>query len=504
MIEVSLNSLPTDTTTIPQAFLYTSGQTNYQYVGQPGLTPASPSSPPPTSALTGTHTSTDTQYYSGPPQCLLLLATQIDKVWSDQNENTLGDMSNNNYFTNQSTSGTGAGIIYGDNNTGPIVPNNFLTMGFRGDSAYIKAHIQVPGCPQALKNMILVRVVNHLGGPQFNAPQPMANPVSYANGIDSGTDIATLTCSDAAPCIGAMNQINASDWNVVLGFDTNEDGQLEASEITTTSKYPIRAIDEATYLLDVGKLVAVVGGGNSIFLNRTFAAYYLAAFLTNSSVEGSDDNASGPTIILPSEPIPYVPQSIQENVGALFNSSGTATIFNNSFDVDSELSIEVEGSPDFHKYIKGFLDSHATAITQLMSQSPGDSVSATWIDSSDFTGLSFDDDDVDLEDALHNVEVGRLTISVVVNPNGSLEQLTCSGYIEDVYEFYWPIPGVNGWLGQTVITAAMQVQAGYNTLGLAAGHIFESTINLNLTNPDPNHLSPNVILPYSFPAPPSH
>ena len=97
----------------------------------------------------------------------------------------------------------------------------------------------------------------------------------------------------------------------------------------------------------------------------------------------------------------------------------------------------------------------------------------------------------------------QLTISVEVHPDGSLEQLTCSGDIDDVYEFYWP--GLAG--SSSIITSAMQVQAGYNTLSSpigSAGHIFEATINLNFTNPDPSGLSPNVILPYSFPPPPSN
>ena len=477
----------------------------------------------------------------------------INEVSSDQNYNpTEMGMPSYNFFLNQqpltlsvngstvtdATAGTGqgTGAPFGYSGGGdfdpPLGPNRFLTMGFGSDkNAHVKVLLDDSTLLASLKSKILVEFVAN--APSSSAPT-YGPGASFANQqilSVSGMDIASLSWSGPPGMSSPATTFepDPSDWNIVVGIDSNGDGILEPSEIVSTTKYGLRVVNPASYASAVNWLTAFDYG--ALFApdwNHVIPSEYLHAFLTNTQITGSD---SPPTTvnITSSETWPNLPQEIEINVGAVFDVTGAATIPNYTFGSDSAISDEIGNSEDFLESIINQVFQSSDFIQKInASLQPHAGASGTYQFPYpvpiQIIALGNDNDpapdltDPELKDALHNVtlgpnpgQTGFLITATVDIKSQAIVALHFQGIISDIDEFHWVHPSQVGTLGGKVTAWGMTAQSGYNSLITsstgAAGQIFESKIAIDaIYNPmdDVDDEGYNVpFLPYPIPPTPA-
>ena len=380
----------------------------------------------------------------------MLVPIVIDKVWSDQN-GSLGDMSNNNYFTNQNSNNTGS-----DHSA-------FMIMGFRSDGlGHVKAHINIPNASY-FTNKLLVRLAIQPGGPGT----PII-PVGDGT-FDATTNIASMTYDGMYNGSGSSSLIG--DWLVVAGLDTNGDGVLQSSEIATQSAYKIRAIKSMDYADDIAFLQtgAIVGGVAQV----PYASAFLFTFLNDSSPQHG--SSASTTTIQPNDP------RLNYNVGALFMPTGGGSIQHYDFSETSDLADRVALSNTFTSEIYSELNANANLIENYNYTQPTHQF--TWtIDKS----INFASPDIDLIEAFGGVQLHIVTTVLVRASDKTVLSVVYTGYITDLYDFYWYLAQgntIDQFISAKANQDALSVQAGYNTLG-SAGHIFETKVNFNTTRTD--------------------
>ena len=336
---------------------------------------------------------------------VLLVPVQIDKVWSNQN-GSLGDMSNNNYFTNQNSNNTGA------------AHHPFITMGFRSDGkGHAKAHITMPDVTY-FKNKLLVQFAYMSSG----VLTPVGDVASVANGtFDPTTNIATLTWDGTIPGLGASTP---QDWVVVAGLDANGDGVLQPSEIAVQSVYKVRAKNSADYTADRAALIAAA---NTVGLFRGVAGSFLNAFCFDTPLSGA---------IATTTTLQITDSRLDVSVGALFQPNGGGSIHNYEFPTTSALSNEVTTSYNFGNLVRGQLQLHtAEVLAHNFSTDSDGTHTFSWPVS---TVFFFDDNDPDLEDAMHGVNANFTLTARVRGSDKTIISLTYNGNITDLYDFDWP------------------------------------------------------------------
>lgn len=349
-----------------------------------------------------------------------MVPIEIEKVWSDQFPNR----ENINFFTKE-TSSTGE--------------RHYILMADRDDgNAWIKVRLNSAINVTGIRENLLVFLADEAQRPR--------RPIGVSSEIDVNSEVTIQ-----------LGSSNAEDHIVILGYDVNGDGVLQASEVIKESRYKIKITEAFTYGVEVAQLVlgsSAPGCGGD----------FLRAFVDDLPVEGN--NTANLVQIQINSP------SLAHNVGVLFGENGSGPIRNNYFNSQNQMAENIRNSRELNRVIRTrilgagpllsqvpeYFNTHPEAMDHTFNASYNDIIAY---------GIDPIADDPNLFLAFGRASINfNLTFKVRRSDGAVTEVAITGGTQSDLYDWDYQInPG------------QARVQAGYNSLG-SAGHIFSSTVDI--------------------------
>jgi hypothetical protein len=378
------------------------------------------------------HTSTDSK--GKDIQCAMasdvvskitILPIDVEKVWSDQISGV-----EVNFFQKTGTpkNGTGRGN------------KPYILMGARDDrNAYVKLRLSMD-IPDELDSQLLWRLAL-----KNNAPQ---------------TGSFTFDHSKKEIAIKAQSLEQEGDYQVVVGYDINKDGQLATSEISFRNQWIFKIIPREKYESSLQFLKT--GTELQLFPN---ASRLLSAFANHSTPV---DATAIPTQIAARNPL----SELTHLVGVLFHSPGdSGASIEANHPASSRIAEAINDSRALEERIFKLFESKREAVLNVMHNlSPTETEhSFTWQLSG---GLSFELlKDQDLYASIHSCEFDNLSVNVTVHKSGMTQgPVILNGSIKDIYDFDYDAayPASHG----------SRVQSGYNKIG-DGGRVYRVRVNLD-------------------------
>ena len=206
---------------------------------------------------------------------------------------------------------------------------------------------------------------------------------------------------------------------------------------------------------------------------------FISAYLNDTGVALGATNVPD-TLTIGSTLLPH---QLHHNVGATFNSAGSAPINKAVFASTTALAGKIAASVEMQKKVKDLLSIKKDDVVAAMRQSGKSSDWITWdaaTDPSVATGFSAIHlhADWDLWYAIGDASLAGFKVSahVLKRADGSYwaDIISVQGQLLDLYDFDWDFPHLN--LSSTAAGAA--IQARYNAAG-DPGHVFKVEVNFN-------------------------
>jgi hypothetical protein len=286
-------------------------------------------------------------------------------------------------------------------------------------------------------------------------------------------NIASLSSGDPSLAV------TVQEYDIVAGADTNGNGILDQSEVLANSTFltgaphSFKVVPPAVFTVNrTGAL------GATLFTPVLYpiASSLLQAFAGNVVPDGATTVQS----------VTIAKNELVHNVGAFFDSNGTAQIPSYGFPSSSLFAQKILFSPEFSTCVSNTLTAHTQEVRSYFNQaSVGSSHQFVWqMISNDpqNSGNIIFPDSKDLFLAYGTTQSLNATVSatVVVNPSQQLEliQLLINGNIQDTYAWDYERGGVDA--------QAATIQAGFGTLG-QGGQVYKTVVDLSgpfvLTSP---------------------
>jgi hypothetical protein len=363
-----------------------------------------------------------------------LASVEIEKVWSDQLAGV-----EVNFFQKSGTPKNGTGRA----------DKPYILMGARDDGqAYVKARLR-SDIPSFLANSLLWRLAVKNGVPK---------PGSFT--FDHFKKEISIT---------ADSLTDEGDYQIVVGYDANKDGQLSESEINVRSEWTFKVVSRSRFNSAV---TSIRNASNQALGSTPNAARLLKSFADHTTPQ---DATAAPTTIARSDEA-----GLTHNVGVLFTPlANLGNSIEANFSGDSFAAITTAQTVSMNNWLSDAFESKRQEVLQTF-QSLDPSI-LTYTFDWDFTGtLNFasypnSSKDLDMFLALGKVKF-VIRVEVPVHRSGYIDTETgvrLYGTISDLYDFDYDE-------GVWVIKDAARVQSGYNKAG-DGGRVYRTKINFNDT-----------------------
>jgi len=365
---------------------------------------------------------------------ILLLPIEIEKVWSDQLPGV-----EVNFFQKTATPKNGTGRA----------DKPYILMGARDDGkAYVKARLG-SDIPSSFDNLLLWRLAVKNGEPK---------PGSF-----------TFDHSKKEVSITADSLVAEGDYQIVVGYDANKDGQLSKSEINVRSEWTFKVISRSRYNTAV---TSIRDAAAQAIVATPNASLLLTAFADHTTPQ----EATAPTTTIARSD----PAGLTHNVGILFTpTANPGNSIEANFAGNSFMAITAAQTVSINNWLSDAFESKRQEVLQTF-QNLDPSILVYTFDW-EFTGtLNFgrypnSSKDLDMFLAIGKVKF-TIRAEVPVHRSGYIDIETgvrLYGVITDLYDFDYDE-------GTWVIKDAARVQSGYNKTG-DGGRVYRTKINFSDT-----------------------
>ncbi len=383
-----------------------------------------------------------------------IVQPSISLMWSDQLANGIVG----NYYPPAIGEGTTPG---------------YVLMGARADGlGHVLTTVQIsPTTPDVLSS-VLVRFRDH--------NNPTVTSVGTATVLSTTPSSATV--SVLTPALGTF----VTTYDVIVGIDFNNDGQIDVTEQLATSANPVVIVPLLAYVGSLSTLQIDAGicqlGGliPGIVLPPQFSCTTASNFLI-SFVTGTIPNGTLPGSMLVTE-AQFAGQKLHHRVGVSFAADGTPQFPQYVFPATGSVAAEIRASTALLNTLGSTLASYAPTVYSYFRANPNASLNTFTGVPLNATSIQFVANDPDLAIAFGGAGLTNVSFNFTVQreqPSGDLVVTTLSIVSGDLIDIYnW------NYADGSLASLAAEVQAGYPTLG-TGGQVFGEDVQLQGELPQP-------------------